>query len=99
MADNPANNNELLQVHRSAPPDWLPKIHSHADLGQFYPAALQPHRPFNRPNLLIGFAGYHGFQPPRPGQAEDELSQSNVKSGLTLGSASVCELFVGTSSR
>jgi hypothetical protein len=48
MADNPANTSELFQIYRSAPPDWLPKIHSQGDLGQFYPDVLQPHRPFNR---------------------------------------------------
>jgi len=64
MADNPANNNEPLQTYHSAPPSWLPKIHSHADLG------------------------YHGFQPPRPGQEEDILSQSNVKNGIAIPSAS-----------
>lgn len=89
MADNPANNNEPLQIYHSAPPDWLPKIHSHADLGQFHLAALQPH-------LSTGSPGYHGFQPPRPGQEEDDLSQSNVKNGIALPSASVGELVTDT---
>ena len=89
MADNPANNNEVLQIYRSVPPDWLPKVHSRADLGQFHPAALQPHHLFNRLHLRIGFPGYHGFQPPRPGQVEDDLSQSHVKSGMTIPIPSV----------
>ena len=41
MADNPASNSEPLQIYRSAPPEWLPKIHSHADLGQSYPITLR----------------------------------------------------------
>jgi len=40
MADNPVNLNEPLQIYRSAPPDWLPKIHLNADLGQFRPVVL-----------------------------------------------------------
>lgn len=29
--------------------------------------------------------GYVGFHPPRPGQDEDTLSESNVKNGFILG--------------
>ena len=29
--------------------------------------------------------GYVGFHPPRPGQDEDSLSESNVKNGFILG--------------
>jgi hypothetical protein len=48
MADNPADNNEPLTIYRSAPPDWLPKIHSDADLGQLHSAVLQPHHLITR---------------------------------------------------
>jgi len=54
MADNPADNNEPLKIHRSAPPDWLPKIHSHADLGQFRATVLEFRRLFTRLSLQMG---------------------------------------------
>ncbi|KAF9484513.1 hypothetical protein BDN70DRAFT_872547 [Pholiota conissans] len=37
--------------------------------------------------------GYAGFHPPRPGQAEDVLSDSNVKNGYILGQAVSVETF------
>ena len=89
MADNPANNNEALQIYRSAPPDWLPKIHSHADLGQFHLTAPLLFPSIHRTVVVNGVVGFHGFQPPRPGQEEDILSQSNVKNGIAIPSASV----------
>jgi mediator of RNA polymerase II transcription subunit 12 len=95
MADNPANNNEPLQIYRSAPPDWLPKLHSQADLGQFHPAALQLSHSIHETAAVNGIVGFHGFQPPRPGQEEDILSQSNVKNGIAIPSASVGVAFAG----
>ena len=89
MADNPANNNEPLQIYRSTPPDWLPKIHSHADLGQFHPAAFRLLPSIHETAIANGIVGFHGFQPPRPGQEEDVLSQFNVKNGISIPSASV----------
>jgi len=90
MADNPANNNEPLQIYSSAPPSWLPKIHSHADLGQFDSVGLHQFPPTHETATADGITGYHGFQPPHPGQEEDILSESNVKNGIAiLPSASV----------
>ena len=93
MADSTANNSEPLQIYHSAPPDWLPKIHSHADLGQFRLTALQLFPSIHETATVNGIAGFHGFQPPRPGQEEDILSQSNVKNGIAIPSASVGEPF------
>ena len=44
---------------------------------------------------MDGVTGYHGFQPPRPGQEEDILSESNVKNGVAIPSASVGDHLLG----
>lgn len=45
------------------------------------------------PATVNEIVGFHGFQPPRPGQEEDILSESNVKNGIVIPAASVSEPF------
>ena len=44
---------------------------------------------------MDGVTGYHGFQPPRPGQEEDILSESNVKNGVSIPAAPVGDPLLG----
>lgn len=69
-----------LPVYESLPPRWLPKIHDTADLGQNH----LMHAQFEHYLTSLFSLGYVGFHPPRPGQDEDTLSESNVKSGFIL---------------
>ena len=62
-------------------------------LVSFISTALQLFPSIYETITVNGIVGFHGFQPPRPGQEEDILSQSNVKNGIAIPSASVGVLF------
>ena len=57
-------------------------------LVSFISTALQLFPSIYETATVNGIVGFHDFQPPRPGQ-EDILSQSNVKNGIAIPSASV----------
>lgn len=66
-----------LPIYDSRPPAWVPPSHQSADVGE-----SREH--YNVPDLMHGFSGHLGFHPPYPGQDEDVLSETNVKSGFVL---------------
>ena len=68
----------VLPVYESRPPVWLPKLHGTADLGEHCVKFIV----FEA--ILNSLQGYIGFHPPRTGQDEDGLSESNIKNGFVL---------------
>jgi len=93
MADSPANPNEPLQIYRSAPPDWLPKIHLHADLGQFHPVALWLSHLFTRLPSWTGFQVTMAFNPHDPAKKKTSSPSRTSRMGwLFLRPRSVTHL-------
>lgn len=69
-------------IYQSVPPKWLPTSSTSGDLGErLYLDQLSDVSNISHTRNLQGFPG---FYPPYPGQEEDLLTDSNVKSGFTL---------------